>query len=505
MKKVARNSGAGGGFRPVLSKKKRKGGVLVESVLVGRGVVETASNHFRHSETGDTTESKSIDMEEECLVEKTSIDYGKSVVFEGGDPNQTLKSLGIKIKTKKVLDKPLGKINFEDGFDDDDFLDESALFLLSLLLKPSIHVFVYKSFALDIDLEKVNFVRKIFSGVNGLRGPLPSQNLTIMVVVKMANDRGVMVNTDLKQPVNKHTDQAIVIKEIPVSTSIEAVHTVVAKFGVIKSIKMQLMGLVDMDKQTWDSRDVFRALLYTLLVGTNAHNLWNFIGSVDRKTCVIDHNSISYFHARCATVCFDSENSLVWAIAQMPVIKGCSVCNGFGHTSLACHLTGMPVVSKSKRAPLSAQDQLRLARIYEKKSAPVPCPLAFGGRTWTSVVNKPLLHVSFGDSFQSGSVFDGKPAPHLNALVLVVSQSSSESQPLVTPPLQDQVGNVVMREDSSAATGGETVAIPGSIVSLEIKKLESFLAGLSASVMSLTAYFDDLAMANSVPPILSSQ
>ncbi|KAG9298155.1 hypothetical protein G9A89_000032 [Geosiphon pyriformis] len=90
-------------------------------------------------------------MEEECLIEKTSIDYGKRDVFDGRDSNQTLKSSGIKIKTKKVL----GKINFKDGFDNGDFLDESALFLPSLLLKFSVHVSVHKSFALDINLVAV--------------------------------------------------------------------------------------------------------------------------------------------------------------------------------------------------------------------------------------------------------------------------------------------------------------------------------------------------------------
>ncbi|KAG9300032.1 hypothetical protein G9A89_018309 [Geosiphon pyriformis] len=264
MKKVAKNSGANSGFRPVLSRKKRKGGVLAKNVLVEEDI----------SETGNTTESESINMEEKCLVEKTSIDYGERDAFDGGDPNQTPKNSGLKIKTKKVLGKPLSKINFDDGFND---------------------------------------------GVNGFgRASTPSKfggiicatftsEKAMMAAVNLANKHGIVINTDLKCPGYNHTNQTIVLKEISVRTSIEAVRAAVSEFGIIKSIKMQLVGLwqkafvkledqnqanllafmwsiligkdavyvarADIDKQTWDSRNRFRTLFYTLLVGMNAHNL----------------------------------------------------------------------------------------------------------------------------------------------------------------------------------------------------------------------------------------
>ncbi|KAG9299044.1 hypothetical protein G9A89_020357 [Geosiphon pyriformis] len=202
MKEVARNSGAGGGFRPVLSRKKRKSGVLAKSVLVEGGVVKTTGNLSHHSETGNTIESESVNIEEECLIEKTSIDYGERNVFEGGDSNQTLKSSDIKIKTKKVLGTPLSKINFEDGFDDGDFLDKSALLSPPLLLKPSVYVSVHKSFALDIDLvavaekfsqEKVNFVRKIFSGVNGFGGASTSSKFGGIILASFTSKQAMMM------------------------------------------------------------------------------------------------------------------------------------------------------------------------------------------------------------------------------------------------------------------------------------------------------------------------
>ncbi|KAG9293592.1 hypothetical protein G9A89_005595 [Geosiphon pyriformis] len=244
----------------LISRKKRKGGVLAESVLIEGGVVETTGNYSQHSETGDTTESESVDMKEECLIEKTSINYRERNVFDGRDPNQIPKSSDIKIKTKKVLGKPLGKIDFGNGFDNGDFLDESALLPPSLLLKPSVHVFVHKFFVLDIDLvkssqEKLNFIKKIFAGVNGFGGTSTSSKfggiicvtftseMAMMVAEKLAYDYGVVVNTNLKHLVNNRTNQDIVIKEIFVGTSIETVCAAVSKFGVVVSIKIQLVEL----------------------------------------------------------------------------------------------------------------------------------------------------------------------------------------------------------------------------------------------------------------------
>ncbi|KAG9289763.1 hypothetical protein G9A89_014498 [Geosiphon pyriformis] len=139
-------------------------------------------------------------------------------------------------------------------------------------------------------------------------------------------------------------------------------------------------------------------------MGTTIHDLWDFIGSVGGKTCFIDHNSVSYSHAHCVTVCFDSESDLVGAMTAILVIKGvslywshlsqasCAVCRGFGHTSLNCQSIKNAVALDGRKALLSAQDQFRLARIYVKKSAPISRLLAFNGKTWASVVGALFVH-----------------------------------------------------------------------------------------------------------------
>ncbi|KAG9288361.1 hypothetical protein G9A89_021392 [Geosiphon pyriformis] len=474
MKKTTKVSGFENGFKVVVLRKKRKGGILAESV----------DNKEIADKTSDTIKSESIDMEEKCLVEKTSVDYSESSTFMEGDPNQMPKSLCIK--TKKVLEKPL--------------------------------VPVHKSFALDIDLvtivgkssqEKLNFVKKNFSGVNGFGGVFtPSKfggiiqasftfKKAMIVVAQLANDCGVVVNTDLKCLINNCINQAIVLKKISVGTSIEALvglwqkaiikledqnqaDLLVAEWSILIGKDAVHVAWADVDKQTWDARDKFRALLYTLPMGTNAHNLWDFIGLVSGKTCVIECNSVSYVRARYVTVCFDSKGSLIQAMANTPVIK-----------SVACYAAGVFSGPRSKRAPLLAQDQFHLAKIYEKKSAPVSCPLAFGGKTWASVVGSILSGTSLGYDFQLGSIGNSVPFPPVvNDLekCLVTIESNLVS-------LVGQIGeNIVMRVDSGNATSDKTAAVTGSTALPEVVKLENMLEGLSASVMSLSAHLDGLAL-----------
>ncbi|KAG9298399.1 hypothetical protein G9A89_000398 [Geosiphon pyriformis] len=148
----------------------------------------------------------------------------------------------------------------------------------------------------------------------------------MMAAAKLANDCGIVVNTNLKHPGNNYINWAIVLKKILVKTSVEAVHAAVSEFGIIKMIKMQLSDLVG-----------------TMTV-----------------TPVIKGVGLHWSHLSQAL---------------------CVVCKGFGHTSLSCQLVKDAVALGSRKAPLSAQDQFRLARIYVKKSALISHLLAFGGKT----------------------------------------------------------------------------------------------------------------------------
>ncbi|KAG9287065.1 hypothetical protein G9A89_023030 [Geosiphon pyriformis] len=316
----------------------------------------------------------------------------------------------------------------------------------------------------------------------------------MMAAGKLANDYGVVVNTDFKHLVNNRTNQAIVLKEIPVKTSVETVHTAVSEFERIKAIKIQLVGLwqkaiikledqtqaellaskwsilirkdvvcvarTNIDKQSWDARDNFRALLHTLPVETTAHDLWDFIGSIGGKTCFIDRNPSNYSRACCASVCFGSELDLVNAIAVTLVIKGvglcwsrlslasCTVCKNFGHTSLSYELEKHLVGIKSSLISLMKQI--------------------------------------------------GELAKRLDSLMLAVSQPSPGCQLLVTPSSQNLEGDIVMGAVLSKTTSDETAVIVDSSMSSQVTRLKNMLEGLSKSVLSLSARFESSVLAGGI-------
>ncbi|KAG9295414.1 hypothetical protein G9A89_013443 [Geosiphon pyriformis] len=316
MKESAKGFSADTVSKDIVSRKKRKGGVLKN------GAAQKMVGGFWGSEAGDTTKSNSVDMKEEFLIEKTSVDYGEGDFLK--ERNITPK--GPKVVTKQALGKSLDKINFLGDDNNGDVLLGGHL-ELPPSLRNLVNVPVHKSFALDIGLEKVtgkssqeklSAVRKLFSGINGFGRASTSSKfagiikatfmseLSLVQASKKAEDVKIIVNTDLKKSAGR-SDQAVVLKKILVGTSAEAMHAALSKFGIIKSIKMQLVGLwqkavaefeqlghadlvtakwsiliekdairvarSDLDKESWDARDQHRALLYILPMGTTAHDI----------------------------------------------------------------------------------------------------------------------------------------------------------------------------------------------------------------------------------------
>ncbi|KAG9306541.1 hypothetical protein G9A89_004738 [Geosiphon pyriformis] len=225
------------------SRKKKRGGTLENNIGNRKfAVAKMSSGRLWGSETDDTTESDSVNMEEEFLVEETSFDYGEDSILIGRDLEQTPKSS--KIQTKRALGKPLEKIDFLDNDSDDIFLDKPVI--LSLYLKNLVNVSVRKSFALNISLDnvvgkfaqkKLMVIRKLFSKINGFGGAfIPSKfakiiratftsELSLVQTFKKAGEVKILVNTDLKKLSG---------------TSAETVHTVLSEFGTVMLIKMQL-------------------------------------------------------------------------------------------------------------------------------------------------------------------------------------------------------------------------------------------------------------------------
>ncbi|KAG9284120.1 hypothetical protein G9A89_022894 [Geosiphon pyriformis] len=437
MKKAAKVTGSNNGFKPVLSRKKKRDSVLKDSS--GGKIVSPKSD--------------SIDMEKKCLT-----------------------PTGSKVKTKKALGKPLGKINFLSSNVDNDILLDTPLELL-LPLKNLVNVSVCKFFALDIGLDKVvekssqeklQVVRKLFSKINGFgRAFTPSKFAGIIRALftsksslaqtsKKAEKAKILVNTDLKKS-SGCSDWAVVVKKISVRTLAEAVCAVLSEFGIIKLIKMQLVGLwqkaisiligkdavhvarSNMDKEIWNTRNIYRALLYTLSMETNAHDIWDYVNSVGEKTCAIDHHSVIYAQARCAIVCFESAESLNVVMDTTLVLRGvnlywfylgfskCAKCEKMGYTSLSCSakIAGgslFPFLSVhnvlvNPDSFLEMKPTLSVAVDIEKRFAILESSL-------TSLMEQ-----------------INELAKKLDSLVLTVSQPSPRCQLPVIPPSQNQVMN----------------------------------------------------------------
>ncbi|KAG9304020.1 hypothetical protein G9A89_005930 [Geosiphon pyriformis] len=594
MKKTAKVSGSESGFKTVASRKKRKRGVLAEDIDNGGVAAGVPGVCSWGSETGDTTESESVDMEEECLVEETSFDYGEGGALAGGDYDQMPTSS--KVRTKKALGKPLGKIDFSKDGSNNGVLSDVPL-KLSPSMKNLVNIPVRKSFALDIGLDKVAgkssqeklvVVRKLFSGINGFGGVSTFSKFSGIIRATFTSKSGlikatekatgvnIMVNTDLKRSSGR-SDQAVVIKEIPIGTSAKAVRAVLSEFGVIKVIKMQLIELwqkaivefersdqadlvtvewsiligknavrvarADSDKEAWNVKDQHKALLYTLPMGTNAHDIWDFVRSVGGKTCIIDHHSVMYARARCTVVCFNSAKSLDAAVGTTPVLRNtnlrwshlisakCAKCEKLGHTSLGCAVGGKLSSGSSLRRVFLDMDKSRLATIYAKCSAPVARPVSFGGLSWAEVARGSFSPPFTGQNVvvNNGSSSEMKPsqpvaikvnnrfaalerslaslteqvgklAKRLDALRPTVPQPSPECQPLVTPSSQDQGADVVMNEGSGVSTSGGNVARAVSFDMSSVSKLEDSMKCLMEMVLGLSAKVNSIgALSVSLP------
>ncbi|KAG9304351.1 hypothetical protein G9A89_019913 [Geosiphon pyriformis] len=505
----------------------------LEDLSGDNGKLATSWRSRVGSISSSVSDLSDVENLENLVAEETSyVDSGKN--------NKMDKTTLHRTRTQMyMLEQPFKTPLFATMNDDDDN---------SVLPPPKINDRSFgpvKLFALDMNLlavpdrtnsDKLISIKKFFYKIDGFgKASTPSKfpgvihstftsKSSLIKAREMAIHEKIVVNSDLKKA-NIHLNQEVIIKKISVDLPKLAVKSVFSKFGRVVFIRMQLIGLwqktliefelsevaslvvskwsvlmekdlVHMalavsNKQMWVSRDQHWALLYTLLIGTTAHNLSGLLDSY-----------VMYVRDRCAVICFANEASKLAAFGSVLVFKRVSfgVCSVGGNSG-----------SHGKRV-VTDLDRVCLASIYKKKQAPVTCPVSFGDRTWASVVGALLVHSSYGDSLILGSNKVGKPLPsvvndlkehliniessfislagqidelakRLNSLMLAVSQPS--------PGWKD----IVMGVGLGDATGDETAAIVHSTASLEVVKLENMLEGLAALVMSLSVRLDGLALA----------
>ncbi|KAG9289728.1 hypothetical protein G9A89_014463 [Geosiphon pyriformis] len=241
-----------------------------------------------------------------------------------------------RVNSNMVFGSLLGSPNYD--------IDEEA----ELLPPPLISV--KKLFALDINFSvvegksataKTQFIRKIFS--------------TTIVIKK------ILMDTPKKMIVTALIGmwQKAVVKFTELEQS----------FLIGKNLVHMAMAVEDHD--TWMFRDCFKALLFTLPIGTTAYNLGTFL----------------------------EEAGWTW----LDLVQ-CEKCGRFKHSALECNASDTLVSALSKKTykkTASDKNRVWLTKLYVKKNVPISCPAAFGGKSWTQIVSS--VSSSGGLLFEFGS------------------------------------------------------------------------------------------------------
>ncbi|KAG9284318.1 hypothetical protein G9A89_007473 [Geosiphon pyriformis] len=476
------------------------------------------------------------------------------------------------------------------------------------IIKTQVEVAVKKSFTLDINLSavegklamsKTQVIRKLFSRINSFGGATTSSKFEEIIrstftssesmekAALLAKKNDIVVNSDLKRQ-EVCSDWAVVIKEIPMNTPKEIIVAAVSEFGQVVSIRLQFIGLWQkavvefaessqadqlaakwsfligkdlvcvakavQNCETWASKDWYRALLFTLPVGTMAHDLGNLLVGAGGKTCVINCSLNTGNRIRCAVICFENDEDLESAFCMEPVFGGvklswarlnlvrCKWCGKLGHSVLECDakVSHFPKLSKSFKKVVSDENHLQLAKLYAKKSVPISRPAAFGSKSWAQIVS--LASSSNGSHFGSGPDFGSSLGASglvgnsslvdpvssiletclaslerslelltdkvsgivskLDSLSLVPLALASSSQPLVAPGLVDTKfgSNMVLDEPDSVvdspfliSSGALRLGLSSSkILTSKVGCLESKMVALEALVSLVLEKLDQM-------------
>ncbi|KAG9303142.1 hypothetical protein G9A89_005100 [Geosiphon pyriformis] len=258
----------------------------------------------------------------------------------------------------------------------------------------------------------------------------------------LARGNNIIVNSDFKRQ-GIRSDRAVVIKKIPMDMPKEMIITaavsLAARWSFLIGKDSVHVAMAVGNRETWASRDQFRALLFTLPVGTTAHDLGDLLEETGKKTCVINWSLETGNRVHCAVVCFNSDEVLESAFCMEPILGGMKLlwtrlnlvcyewCGKFGHSALECDAEVASAFKSSKFfiRPTNPDTCLQLAKLYAKKNVLISCPVAFGGKSWTQVVS--VASVSHG--FHTGSGSGSLPSSDLS------SGGVLPPLPVVNPPL----------------------------------------------------------------------
>ncbi|KAG9307336.1 hypothetical protein G9A89_017164 [Geosiphon pyriformis] len=334
----------------------------------------------------------------------------------------------------------------------------------------------------DISMSKTNSGSLLGSAATILKAKIIRSIFTseksIEIAASLARKKEINVNSNLKKQ-GVHSNWAVVIKEIPMDMPKEMIIAVLAKFGKIKSIKIQLIGL--WQKAVVEFAELGQAkhlaakwsfligkdsvaLLFTLPVGTTAHDLGTLLEGIGGKTCIINRSLDSGNRICCVVVGFESKNAMESAYHTEPIFNGvklswarldlvcCEKCGLFGHSALECDAPSLSIAKSLKivKRVTSKDCYLQLVKLYAKKSVPISRPAAFDGKSWTQVVSltSPFGNLYFNSSARSDSSPPGFSGFKRNTPVVQSKSSINDHLASLECSLEllaDQVSDIMRR------------------------------------------------------------
>ncbi|KAG9302973.1 hypothetical protein G9A89_022633 [Geosiphon pyriformis] len=345
----------------------------------------------------------------------------------------------------------------------------------------------------------------------------------------LAKKEEIIVNNNVRKQ-GLCSDQIVVIKEILMNTPknmiIAATVQLASRWLFLIEKDLIHVAMAVRDHNTWTSKDWFKALLFTLPVGTTAHDLGMLLDGARGKTCVINRSLETGNWFYCAVVCFESDKMLESAFYTKPIFGGvqlswarlelvwCDRCGHFRYLALECNVSDvLPFVPPNlMKRPSFGTSHFQLAKLYARKNVPISRPAVFGGKLWAQVVS---FASPFGSSLSgSGLLSDDDHLAVLKQSMEILSNqvsvilrklSSFELVPLASPscapflavsvhsaPVVDSniaLDGVLASSTPSLSGGNDSAAVFSSSGS---KVLTSKLGGLEFKMSDLEALFSSI-------------
>ncbi|KAG9287494.1 hypothetical protein G9A89_023866 [Geosiphon pyriformis] len=287
------------------------------------------------------------------------------------------------------------------------------------------------------------------------------------MATSLAKEKGINVNSNFKKQ-KIRSDQAVVIKEISMNTPKDMIIAAVSKFGEIKLIKIQLIGMIYCAVVGFEFDDNLESVFYTKPI----------LGSIKLSWIKMD---------------------LVW----------CKKYRKSGHSALECDASVVSPFKPSRTFKRVVFNEccLQLAKLYEKKSVPISCSAVFGGKFWAQVVSfagsSDSLHFASGSGFPFSNTSE-LLTDQVSGIVHKLSNMNLVPQASTLPPKvsailittkEDLVLDTVMDDSelvlspfSSASPSVSTLGLSSSkVLTIKVGSLESKLVAFKASGINVPA------------------